>query len=111
MSALWIRLRQGGKILWWVLPFLLIGLAYLAWRLLKPKTKVALPTEGADLLQASVLSVRDSIAAANAQAAVELSVARTKDAAVQGELKTILGDTDAKRRRRNLIALSGRVEQ
>jgi hypothetical protein len=110
MNAVWIRLKQAGKILWWVLPFLLIGVAWLVWRALKPQAKVALPTEGADLLQASVLSVRDSIAAVNAQAAVEISVARTKDAAVQTELKTILDDTDAKRRRRALIALSGRLQ-
>lgn len=109
MTALWIRAKQGGKILWWILPFLLIGLAWLIWKSLKPKAQTALPTEGADLLQTSVLAVRDSIAAANAQAAVEVSVARTKDAAVQTELTQILGDTDAKRRRRALISLSGRV--
>lgn len=109
MTVIWARLKQAGKVLWWVLPLVLLGIAWLVWRSLKPGKNDPVPKEGADLLQATVLSVRDSIAAANAQAAVEVSVARTKDAAVQSELTQILGDTDAKRRRRALISLSDRV--
>ncbi len=107
MSALWIRLRQGGRLVWGiavlVLTAIVVGLVYGALR----KKDTSLSGDGKWF--APVSKAAESIAASNFQAAVEIAVARAKDAAVKEELASVLSDQDAARRRRRLADLGTRA--
>lgn len=52
---------------------------------------------------------KEHVAAARAQSAVEIAVARTQDAAIRTDLEAVLADPDGAARRRRLVELAKRV--
>lgn len=109
MGALWARIKQSGRVLWWILPLVILGLLWIAWKNLRPGTKPGLKPPDDSKLQTAVAAVQDRIAGANAQAAVEVAVARSKDVATRTELGKILEEPNGKRRRAGLVELARRV--
>lgn len=109
MSVLFSRVTQAGRFVWWGLALVLVAALALVWYLLR--RRLPKPNEiKTDALTAAVRGTVDRIAAANAQASVEVAVARTQDKGVQIALEAALAEPDGKKRRRDLIALRKRVE-
>lgn len=101
------RLRQAWVWLRWLVPLVLAAAAVVIWRLLVYRPKQA-PT--VDIPSAAVRAVADKLAAANAEAAVAVAVARTQETAVAQELNDIRTDPDTKARLARLVDLRKRVE-
>ena len=106
MLAFWIefkrRLKTSAVILATGGVTLLLAIAYLFTR--KSKQYAGAITGG--LLEHAT----ERIAAANARAAIEVHVARTKEADVHAELKAIDAEPDGDRQRQRLVELAEQVE-
>jgi hypothetical protein len=103
---IWARVKQAGKWAYLVVGLVVVGAGALIWWFLR--ARLPKPSDS-DVLTATVRGISDRIAAGNAQAAVEIAVARTQDVAMRTQLQSTLDDTDGARRRRNLIALRKRL--
>lgn len=106
MLAFWLelkrRLKTSGAALLAAGVSLLLAIAYLFSR----RSKQQRTTTMDPMLE----HVAERINAANARAAIEVHVARTKEADVHAELKEIDAEPDGERRRQRLIELADRVE-
>lgn len=103
------RVRQVGKIVLWGLALLGLALLVLLYMLSRRRLKPAPGDKQGEALVKEIGAVSQRIAHANAQAAVEVAVARTQDAAVKAELKETLAVKDGAERRRRLATLGTRV--
>ena len=108
MTVVWARIKQGGKWVYLILPLLLLGAAWLFYRLLAPGTKPGLPPPDDGKLSRALDETRDRLTEANTQATVEIAVARSEEVTTRVELDAVLTNPDAKARRRDLIALRNR---
>jgi formamidopyrimidine-DNA glycosylase len=107
MLAFWIELKRRAKASWAVFAALVAGaLVVIGYALAKKKTQAETHGHLDDLLAKTT----ERVAAANAQAAIEIHVAETKEVAVRAELTEIGQDPDGDRRRQRLIELAARVE-
>lgn len=105
MLAFWIELKRRAKVSWAVIASLAGGAAILAayfWRERHQQTEAA--------FERSETKYAERVAVANAQAAIEIHVASTKEAGVRTELAEIVRDPDGDRRRQRLLELAARVE-
>ncbi len=108
MQALLIRIAQAAKVTWWAVACVgMLGVAILIWLLRNKQDKAKDPEF--DPFAAAVRGASNRIAAANAQAAVEIAVARTNDTATRFALTAALAEPDGAKRRRDLIALRQRL--
>lgn len=95
-------LRVAGAVLVGVAA---VVVAYLVGR---TRRREGLPV-GPSRVDRAIEAAADKIQEARAEAAVSIAVARTKDEAVQAELKATLAEPDRAKRRRDLIALNKRM--
>jgi len=105
MLAFWIEVKRRLKVGWAVIASIAGAAAVLAvyvWREKHRETEAAFAR--------SQTKYTERVAAANAQAAIEIHVAATKEAGVRTELADIVRDPDGDRRRQRLLELAARVE-
>lgn len=103
-SELKRRLKTSGAALLAALVSLALAIAYLFTK--RSKERVRSTT-----LDPLLEHTADMVAAANARAAIEVAVARNKEATIVAELADIDRDPDGRRRRHRLIDLAEKVER
>ena len=103
------RLKQVGKYLIWAVALILLGVLFVLWALARRSTKSAATDRTGEQLVAAIAKASTEIATANAQAAIEVTAARTKDAQVKAELREVVAIKDGKERRQKLADLGARV--
>jgi hypothetical protein len=105
--VIWLKVRQYWKV---ALGALLVLLAALAWVLVKMLSAGKAQAAGGDgALTRAVVAAREQISHANAQAAVEVAVARTKDTAIKSELNEVMAVKAGAERRTRLAELGRKV--
>jgi len=107
MTPLWPRVNKHAKVIGAFVVAVGITIAALVMYLVRRHDKAA--KASGDLLERAVDHVLDKVQEANAQAGVEIAIARTSDRATRTELASILADKDGEQRRRRLISLHERV--
>ena len=107
--ALPARARQGARVALWFSVLVLLLAAWVVPALLRRRRATGpdalLPTD----LEQDMRAVRERLAAANAEAALEITAARTREVLVNEELSAIQSMSDARARRRALIAMRARI--
>ena len=107
MSALWPNLKRWGKFMVAAVVFAAVVAAALVVYFTRRKRE---PDAGSRMFDAALDRASDRITEANAQAAVEIAIARTKDQALRHQLAVILDDPDGARRRASLVKLRRLVD-
>jgi hypothetical protein len=106
MLAFWIELKRRAKANWAVIAGVAISALVAAYALVRRKNEAL----AHDVIDDVMATAKEKVAAANAQAAIEIHVAATKEAGVHEELKAIVRDPDGDSRRQRMIELAARVE-
>lgn len=101
------RAKQILKLVLFGMGIVLLAVAWIvfsSWR----KRQQGAPAP--DVVTTAISELSAKVVEANHQAAVEIAVARTKDASVKAELTSILADEEGSRRRSRLVSLRKRMD-
>lgn len=111
MRYIWARIKQGGVWAYLLIPLVLLGVVWFLRKMFTPGAKpgIAPATTEDDRLARTLGEVSDRLAEANNKAAVEIAVARSAEVTYRAQLDAVMTEPDAKRRRRDLIALRKRT--
>jgi membrane protein implicated in regulation of membrane protease activity len=109
VAAVTPRLKQIGKWALWGLALLGLVVLVLLYMLSRRRLRPVSGDPTGEQLKQAIQKASNEIATANAQASVEIAVARTQDAAVKQELQETLAVKDGAERRRRMASLGARV--
>jgi hypothetical protein len=112
MTAFGIRLRRQGRLVAAAVAAAVTALALLLVWLISRSRQKNDPAVGPDEPLARIRATfNERVAAANARAAVEATIAETRSAALEAELRAALSEKQASERRRRLAELGNRLNQ